>query len=172
MKSKYTLVDAEEAIRRRLAKDNFQGELKYDARKVKETDSWWYIPYTWIGCSGMIVNKSDLYVNWLGSALSVEECFWGHEHGIYSDLVDFTFALNTSRELAIKIISRFQHLKPDSKGRLPKGPVWYRDSEIEQVLQTDFPTFRRHFVWYGIPELKHAWDQEGLRFTSTLSKLQ
>src|SRR5262249_50477896 len=101
-----TILEAEDAIRRRFTATNFQGELRYDPAKVVETDGWWYIPYCWIGCKGFIVGKDTLYVNWLGSALSLEECFWGHDHGVVCDLVDFTFVSGTSPELARRLVSR------------------------------------------------------------------
>jgi len=46
---------------------------------------------------------------------------------------------------------------------------WYRETEIDAALAASFPTFRQHFVWYAIPELREAWKNEGLRFTSTLA---
>src|SRR5258706_354551 len=87
-----TIRDAEDAIGRRFIADGFRGTLEYASDKVIETDRWWYIPFCWIGCAGFIVSKDDLYVNWLGSALSLEQCFWGHDHGVFCDLVDFTFS--------------------------------------------------------------------------------
>lgn len=68
------ICEAEDAIRRRFIADGFRGTLEYAPDKVIETDRWWYIPFCWIGCAGFIVSKDDLYVNWLGSALSLEQC--------------------------------------------------------------------------------------------------
>jgi hypothetical protein len=165
-----TIRDAEKAIRRRFVADGFRGKLEYAPDKVIETDRWWYIPFRWIGCSGFIVSKDDLYVNWLGSALSLEQCFWGHDHGVFCDLVDFTFSPETDRILAARLIARFKHMHPNARGVLPSEPVWYRDSEISEALLSQFPAFRRHFVWSSIPELRHAYEKEGLRFTCRLSK--
>ncbi len=104
-----TLRRAEDAIRRRLAASGFQGQLEYDSGKVIEKDRWWYIPFRWVGCAGFILNKDDLYVNWLGSALSLEQCFWGHDQGIVCDLVDFAFHPDTHRALAARLLRRFKH---------------------------------------------------------------
>src|SRR4029453_2250139 len=99
-----TIRDAEDAIRRRFIADGFRGTLKYSSDKVIETDRWGYIPSCWIGWAGLIVNKDDLYVNWLGLALSLEQCFWGHTRGVFFDLVDFTFSPDTDRVLAARLL--------------------------------------------------------------------
>ncbi len=161
--------DAEEAIRRRFLKDGVCQTLKYAADQVIETDQWWYVPSCSIGSAGFIVNKADSYVNWLGSALSLEQCFWGHDHGVFCDLVDFAFQSDTEMTLAARLLPRFKHRRPDLVGRVPGEPVWYRDSEVKHALAGQFPIFRRHFVWFAIPELRHAYQEEGLRFTCGLS---
>ena len=168
-----TIHDAEKAIKRKFAEKNqscFNEPLRYEASKVIENERWWYIPCVWIGCSGCIVNKQDLCVNWLGSALSQPEYFWGHDHGIFHDLVDFAFAPDTDRELAVRLLARFQHMHPDARGVAPKEPVWYRDSEITSAIDTHFPSFKRHFVWFAIPEIRRACETNGLHFTSILAE--
>jgi len=168
MSTTKTIRDAEDAIRRRFAVDGFQGMLEYEPSKMIETDRWWYVPFCWIGCAGFIVKKDDLYVNWLGSALSLEQCIWGHEHGIYCDLVDFTFSPETRRDLVERVVSRFKHTDPNEKGEIPDESVWYYRPNIPAAVARQFPTFRRHFVWFAIPELFAAHEREGLRFTCRL----
>jgi hypothetical protein len=165
-----TIRDAEDAIKLRFIAEGFRGTLEYAPDKVIETDRWWYIPFCWIGCAGFIVSKDGLYVNWLGSALSLEQCFWGHDHGVFCDLVDFTFSADTNKTLAARLLSRFQHMQPTKNGALPGEPVWYQDAEIPAALSSQFPTFSRHFVWFSIPELRQAYESEGLRFTCGLGK--
>lgn len=165
-----TIRDAEDAIKSRLTADSFRGNLDYASDKVIETARWWYIPYCWIGCAGFIVNKDDLYVNWLGSALSLEQCFWGHDHGVFCDLVDFSFSPDTDRTLAARLLSRFKHMHRNAKGAIPSESVLYQDSEITAALSSQFPALSRHFIWFGIPELQHAHEKEGLRFTCKLSR--
>jgi hypothetical protein len=159
----------EDAIRRKLAPST-NPRPDYDQTRVIETDRWWFIPWGWIGCAGFIVNKEDLYVNWLGSALTLENCFWGHDHGIYHDLIDFSFSAETDRLVAARLIPRFKHMLPNAKGVLPNEPVWYRDSEIQPAIDRQFPFFKRHFIWYGIPELRRAYENNEVRFTCALSQ--
>ena len=165
-----TIREAEEAIKRRLIADAFRGTFEYAPDKVIETDRWWYIPFCWLGCAGFIVSKDDLYVNWLGSALTLEHCFWGHDHGVFCDLVDFGFSPDTDRTLAARLLLRFKHMHPNARGVRPSEPVWYEESEIPAALSSAFPTFSRHFVWFSIPELRHAYENDGLRFTCGLPR--
>lgn len=166
-----SLKAVDDAIRQKFELEGFKGELDYDPAKVVETDHWWYVPCGGIGCSGCIVNKDNLYVNWLGSALSQDMYIWGHEHGIFHDLVDFTFAPDTDLALAERLLRRFKHSRPDASGVEPLEPVWYQATEIGPALSSQFPVFRRHFVWYAIPEIRHSYEHDALRFTSILSTI-
>jgi len=167
----YTLKDAEDAIRRKFADKEWAKEIKYDLSQVTENERWWHIPYGWIGCFGFIVNKSDLDVNWLGSAsMSLDDCFWGHDHGVYCDLVDFTFDVNTDAKLAMRLLPLFKHTHSVRGGPPLSEPVWYRESELESEFARQFPAFRRHFVWPHIPNLRRAYENEGLRFSCCVSK--
>ena|SRR6266498_1610527 len=156
-------------IQKRLTEERFQMTVPCDTEDLLSSKTWWYVPYRWIGCRGFIVNLNEGYVNWLGSGLRLRHCFWGHEHGIVCDLVDFTFSPDTAAELAARLLPRFKHLHSNAGGVLPSAPVWYRESEIPAALSNQFPTFRRHFVWSAIPVLFHAYENEALRFTCSLS---
>lgn len=165
----YTLQEAEEAIRARFRREGRSGDIQYDSSGVVESPTWIYVPCGWIGCKGCIVSKADGYVNWLGSALKLDDCLWGHERGLFHDLVDFELAPQTSLDLVARLLDRFKHMHPNSRGKLPEEPVWYRDSEIAEAVSKQFPFFKRHFVWFGIPEIRVAVDEEGLVFKSVLS---
>jgi hypothetical protein len=75
--SRRSLQRAIESIRKRFAAENWGGEdVTYDPQFLIRSRTWWYVPDCWIGCAGFIVNMGDGYVNWLGSALKLRECFW------------------------------------------------------------------------------------------------
>src|SRR5262249_51312383 len=112
------------AIRKRLDRERFQMPVDYDAKDLPSSKTWWYVPYCWIGCRGFIVNMDDGYVNWLGSALSLRDCFWGHQHGVVCDLVDFTFSPGTHTQLTSRLLRSFKHMHPNANGRSPSEPVW------------------------------------------------
>jgi hypothetical protein len=162
---------AENALRALFARHGHDKEHDYDPAGVIENERWWYLPPTpgYVGCAGYIVNKTDLYVNCLDSGFYLEDWFWAHDHGVFCDLVDFTFAPETKRKLVEKLLSNFQHAFPNAHGVSTDDPGFYRESEIPDAIARQFPTFRRHWVWRAIPDLLKAWDRRGLRFTSVLS---
>src|SRR5450756_3086975 len=112
-------------LKQPLEKERFRGTVSYNTRDLLRSQRWWYVPFRWIGCMGFIVNLDSGYVNWLGSGPSLSNCFWGHEHGLFCELVDFAFAPDTDLELAKKLLLRFKHMYPNTDGVYPKEPVWY-----------------------------------------------
>lgn len=168
--AKASLGFALECIQKRLANERFQMTIPYKAENLLRSETWWYVPYVWTGCRGFIVNVNDGYVNWLGSALSLQQCFWGHNRGVFCDLVDFTFSPDTKQELAGRMLLGFKHRIPNAHSVLPNESVFYEASEVSAVITNHFPNFRRHFVWFGIPNLMEAAAKEGLKFTCRLSE--
>jgi len=67
-KSIKSLRIALERIKNHIEKEGYQSELKYSELDLLESDRWWYIPYTWVGCNGFIVDKASEKVHWLGSS--------------------------------------------------------------------------------------------------------
>lgn len=158
-----TLRDAEDAIRRHLKKPAHP--LHYDPALLVETERWWYIPYGWIGCGGFIVDKHDLAINELGSALSLEDSFWGHDHGIVCDPVDFTFTADIKPHwnTVWDIVDRFQRPLPRFY-LLGRDYDFYPAEDVRPAIIAQFPTFRAHFVWYAIPILRAAVEARAVSF--------
>lgn len=63
-------------------------EVGYDRRGVLASDELFYIPYTWIGCAGYIVERATSTVKPLGSGMGVEEQIWAWYRGIAYDTND------------------------------------------------------------------------------------
>ena len=84
-----------------LEEERFKGTLSYNSGDLLCSQHWWYIPYRWIGCAGFIVSLDSGYVNWLGSALGLRECFWGLDIARRSkySATDFIFATVAFKEL-------------------------------------------------------------------------
>jgi hypothetical protein len=165
-----SLRKAEQRMRELFKRKGGDGRFDYPPEDLLESHSWWYIPYRGIGCNGHIVDKKSGYVNWLGSGVRLSDCFWGHDRGLYCDLVDFTFDVNTDTQLAMRLLPLFKHTHAVGGRTPPSEPVWYRKSELESEFASQFPTFRRHFVWPHIPVLRRAYEHEGLRFSCCVSK--
>jgi hypothetical protein len=163
-----TLHDAEAAIRARFKADGAGIELRYDETQIVETDRWWYFPCSWLGCKGLIVDKRDLYVNWLGSGLCLDDCFWGHDRGLVHDAVDFTFTDEIDANvLTIRsLVGRFQHYVPRRSNPAEEFLAWYLEPEIDGAITRQYPTFRRHFVWSAIPDLRKAVEARAVSFVA------
>src|SRR5690348_15809054 len=52
---------------------------------VVDRGAYWFFPVGYIGSCGVIVDKADGRLSVMGSALSLDDCFWGHEHGFSSE---------------------------------------------------------------------------------------
>lgn len=167
-----TLQDAEAAIRSRFKAEGANIELRYDPEKIIETDRWWYFPHCWIGCAGQIVDKRDLSVNWLGSGLSLDDCFWGHDRGLVADPVDFTFTDEIDAEVLtiLKLVRRFKHPIPRRSNPDEEFFTWYTEPELEGEIARQYPTFRRHFVWSAIPDLRKAVEAGTVSFVAQRSR--
>src|SRR5215208_3419801 len=55
-----SLYEAERRVKALLKHRQFEGVMEYPQADVLESESWWYIPYRWIGCFGFIVSKKSL----------------------------------------------------------------------------------------------------------------
>ena len=157
-------------IQARVKKERFNMTVSYKAEDLLHHANWWYVPYRWIGCNGFIVNKQDGYVNWLGSALTLRQCFWGHERSVFTDMVDFKFSPQTDKAIVTSLLGHFKHLPTDSNEPTSSEPIWYQGKEIEPALLNQFPLFKNHFVWFCIPYLMEASEKHGLHFTCSLAK--
>jgi hypothetical protein len=49
--------------------------------EIVERDAFWFFHVGFIGSVGVIVDKADLSLFPMGSALPLDDCFWGHERG-------------------------------------------------------------------------------------------
>ena len=54
---------------------------------VIDRGAYWFFRVGYIGSSGVIVDKVDGRLSVMGSALSLDDCCWGHEHGFSPKLV-------------------------------------------------------------------------------------
>lgn len=60
-------------------------EISYDRRGALVNDKQFYIPYTWIGCVGYLVDRTTSKVMALGSGIAVETQIWALYRGIRDD---------------------------------------------------------------------------------------
>lgn len=163
----YKLADAIRAVDERLSPNGPQSTIHGNI----EREHWWYIPpgCVTIGYAGAIVDKADLFVSLLSTSLSLEDSFWGHDHGIVADLVDLTVY---EVEDVTVLTSIFRHMRRQVTSRYEaprKVVVPYLEPEIAPAIRDSFPTFRNHFVWHAIPEIRKFHEAGKLSFSCARS---
>jgi hypothetical protein len=71
------------------AVDRYARESRFTwfSRDVVDRETYWFFPVGCVGSCGVIVDKAELSLFPMGSALSLDDCFWGHEHGFSPEAV-------------------------------------------------------------------------------------
>jgi hypothetical protein len=160
-----------EAMRRRFEKDRFQGELRFDHAKLLRCDNWWYIPFSWIGCFGFIVDRRDGGVDWLSSGfMTLSDCFWGHNRGIICGPIDFTFTpeVSASEDTILSLVKMFRRCVRRAQSE-DLDYVGYSIEDAMEAIKTRFPTFKFHCAWGAIPAIREATERELISFHAELT---
>lgn len=114
---------------------------------VIERDGYWFFQVGHIGSCGVIVDKVDGRLSVMGSALSLEDCFWGHEHGFSPEFVLVRVNKVHDWRHTIEFLLRFA---PPQRNPNP-GRTWLADQL--QSLPFEFGPSR---LWLSIPEFRVA----------------
>jgi hypothetical protein len=119
-----------------------------------EAATWWYIPRSWIGCAGYVVEKADGAVFELGSCHSLELCFWAQARGLLRDVGDLVIDGVADRERAVATLCRVL--------RYPTGEhssAWrYPAGAIEAALDDPPARFPRQRLWFELGWLRESVD--------------
>lgn len=114
---------------------------------VLDRSEYWFFRVGYIGSCGVIVDKADGRLSVMGSALSLDDCFWGHEHGFSPEFV--LLRVNRIHEWSrtIEFLLRFA---PPQRNPNP-GRAWVADRL--QSLPCEFGPAR---LWLAIPLFREA----------------
>jgi len=111
---------------------------------VTDRGTYWFFRVGYIGSSGVIVDKADLRLFPMGSALSLDDCFWGHEHGFSPEFLVLRIVAVHDLERTVEFLRR-RAGEPDSRNPNVRR-VWIRNALT--VLPFDCPPQR---LWLSIP---------------------
>jgi len=118
---------------------------------VIDRGAYWFFRVGYIGSSGVIVDKVDGRLSVMGSALSLDDCFWGHEHGFSPELVLLrvinVHAWNHTIESLLRFAPRQRNPNP--------GRAWVADR-----LRSLPCEFGPGHLWLSIPLFREV-AQEG-----------
>ncbi|TQV84356.1 hypothetical protein [Aliikangiella coralliicola] len=127
---------------------------------VVEQEKFWYFRVGFVGSSGVIVNKFDGRLFVMGSGLSNEEMFWGHENGFSPDKVDIEiFEVNNPLKVSGMVGALLVQL-----GKAPSHPN-RAAREIARELIKELPQkFHGVSLWLQIPWFIEAVEQNWLTY--------
>ncbi|WP_438038640.1 hypothetical protein [Sorangium sp. So ce128] len=121
---------------------------------VIDRATYWFFAVGHIGSQGVIVDKADGRLHVLGSALSLEDCFWAHEHGFSPEFVALRITRVHDREHTIELLL---HIIEEGPPRLPNpNPkrAWLAE-RIDQLPCEFLPQRLR----LSVPALRRAAEQ-------------
>ena len=135
------MVTLEQARRAVQSHAEQHGAVWFDDTLV-DRGGYWFFRVGYIGSCGVIVDKADGRLSVMGSALSLDDCFWGHEHGFSPDFVLLRVNKVHDWNNTIESLLRFA---PRQRNPNP-GRAW--DAERLQSLPCEFGPAR---LWLSIP---------------------
>jgi hypothetical protein len=83
------------------------------SHEIVERDTYWFFQVGYVGACGVIVNKADLSLFPMGSALPLDDCFWGHEHGFSPDAVVLRVVAVHDLDATVEFLFDFAGAPPD-----------------------------------------------------------
>jgi hypothetical protein len=81
-------------------------EGTFDSRQALEAATWWYVPYSWIGCAGFVVEKATGQVHQMGSNAGLDTYLWAQARGLLWDRADLVIDAVRDRDAAIRWLRR------------------------------------------------------------------
>jgi hypothetical protein len=101
-----------------------------DPAGVVEGAAWWYLPITWIGCVGLLVDKVTRRASVLGSAIALDDWLWAANQG-YREPSDLVLDAVLDRAWTLALVDRLQ---PDGLVELPPRKKLAPTERTEAVL--------------------------------------
>jgi hypothetical protein len=139
----HSLDDARSAVDRYAVANR----LTWFSHSIVDRETYWFFPVGYVGSCGVIVNKADLSFFPMGSALPIDDCFWGHEHGFSPQAVTLRVLAVHDLDRTIEFLFRFTDA-PTGRNPNPRR-AWIR-SALER-LPYDCPPQN---LWWAIPAFR------------------
>jgi hypothetical protein len=132
---------------RRVVDEYAEGRAVWFSQEIIDRGTYWFFRVGFIGSRGVIVDKADLSVFPMGSALSLEDCFWGHEHGFSPEFVVLRILKVQDLDATVEFLLPLA-AGPDGRNPNPRR-AWLRTALAD--LPLDFPPRR---LWLNIPDFR------------------
>lgn len=133
-----------------------QREAAWFDRTVIDRGGYWFFRVGHVGSCGVIVDKADGRLSVMGSALSLDDCFWGHEHGFSPELVRLRIKKVHHEGRTIEFLLYLVTAGPPRQPNPNPKRAWLADRL--RALPCEFGPER---FWLSIPSfresLNHGW---------------
>ena len=120
-------------------------------KAVIDRQTYWFFPVGYVGSCGVIIDKADGRLSILGSALPLDACFWGHEHGFSPEFVTLRVTKVHDRRRAIEFLLNVVREGPPRRRNPNPRRAWL--GEQLDALPCEFGPQR---LWLWIPEFRQV----------------
>ncbi len=127
--------------------------IAVDESEAFEGDTWWYVPYGWIGCSGHIVDKRAGAVTRLGSSNDLSTCFWAYELGALKEPCTLVIERVHDVARAGDLLRRLDNRSPFNPVPIRADKAWL---DVDAVLQSVPTRILTQSLWFALPALREA----------------
>jgi hypothetical protein len=125
-------------------------EGTFDSQEALEAATWWYVPYSWIGCAGFVVEKATGQVHRMGSNAGLDTYLWAQARGLLWERADLVIDAVRDRDVAIRWLRRVVCV-PTSDHHPLYGP----GAEELATMLADLPLrFRAQQIGLWLPDLR------------------
>ncbi|WP_438027229.1 hypothetical protein [Sorangium sp. So ce233] len=124
---------------------------------VVDRGGYWFFRVGYVGSCGVIVDKADGRLSVMGSALSLDDCFWGHEHGFSPDLVLLRVTKVHDHRRTVELLLDVVTSGPPRRRNPNPKRAWL--AERLQSLPCELGPER---LWLSIPAFREATQQRWL----------
>ncbi|WP_437903101.1 hypothetical protein WME95_31695 [Sorangium sp. So ce327] len=131
----------------------------WSERTVIDRGGYWFFGVGYVGSCGVIVDKADGRLSIMGSALSLDDCFWGHEHGFSPDLVRLRINKVNEQGRTIELLLHLVTGGPPRQRNPSLKRAWLADRL--RALPCEFGPDR---LWLSIPAFREALQQRWFEF--------
>lgn len=129
------------------------GAIRFD-NPIADRGTYWFFPVGYIGSRGVIIDKATGRLHVLGSALSLEECFWAHEHGFSPGLVVLRVLRVHDRPSTIELLLHLIDEGPPRRRNPNPRRAW-----LEKILDVTPYEFAPQYLWLAAPAFRDAAEQ-------------
>jgi hypothetical protein len=146
----------EDAIRRARLYAEERGAIWFQEppEGIVERSDYWFLPVGFVGSVGIIIDKASGRLHVMGSSLSQDDFFWGHENGFSGER--HTLRVTNVRELGKTVEFLFHAVRggPGSTRDPHPGRQW-----LEEQLRELPHDFGQQSLWLRIPSFRHIREQ-------------